>query len=346
MSVAPSVKPETPALRLKPKTLKLLAVTVLPPYSETSRPLAALLPEMSVLFRVTVAYDWLKRPPPLAAELRVIVLLVIVAGKPLKRTPPPSSPALFPEMVLFVTVTSEPPTPPAKPGVELPEMVLLDILREPPKMPPPPVMARLPEMVLLVIVTAPKLNTPPPPVLLPFAEFPEIVLFLRIRTLSSKRFMIPPPSASPPVVKLPDTVVPGQGQLTFIVEQAAAFLAIPRNLSPVIFVRCTARFPPVSIAKMRKFGAVPARLIVAPLPLMVMALVITGRPLGPKSNPPTGSLLSTAVSVCVLPAGNTIVSAPLPAVHLPVAVSVFAAVIALTRLHPALTLIVAAIAGV
>ena len=53
-------------------------------------------------------------------------------------------------------------------------------------------------------------------------------------------------------------------------------------------------------------GAFTWRAIVAPLPSMVIRLVITGSPVGPKV------VLSTALSVKFALAGSTMVSAPLP----------------------------------
>jgi len=70
---------------------------------------------------------------------------------------------------------------------------------------------------------------------------------------------------------------------------------------------------------------------VLPCPTIVMGLP-TMSPVGP-------------YSVCVLPGGSTIVSAPLPAGHPPVAVSVLAAVMASTSVQESLTVIVAADTG-
>ena len=72
-------------------------------------------------------------------------------------------------------------------------------------------------------------------------------------------------------------------------------------------------------------------------PTIVMSLRMTGSPL---------SSLLTLVSLCVLPLGNTIVSAPLPFAQRPLAlVSLLAALMALTNVHVPPALIVAAIAG-
>src|SRR5215218_6718104 len=67
---------------------------------------------------------------------------------------------------------------------------------------------------------------------------------------------------------------------------------------------------------------------------------MTGSPVGPST------VLLTVVSVCVLCKGNTIVSAPLPFLQLPLAVVLLlAATIALIRVHVPPTLRVAASAG-
>jgi len=73
---------------------------------------------------------------------------------------------------------------------------------------------------------------------------------------------------------------------------------------------------------------------------MVIALLITGSPVGPKV------MLLTVVRVWVLPTGSLIVSAPLPAGQPPWAVLVLAARIALTSEQVALTGIIAACPGV
>src|SRR5215218_2355545 len=166
---------------------------------------------------------------------------------------------------------------------------------------PPPAPAELPEMVLLVTESRPKASNTPPP------ELRDMVLLLRIR---APWLNTPPP--------------PPKGAIA---------------LPPLTVVRCRVRLPMLLTARIRKSGAPGSRLIVLPLPAMVMTLLMTGSPVAGRL------VLLTVVSVCVLLAGNTRVSAPLPAVQPPVTVLLLAAVMASTSVQFPLTLIVAASAG-
>ena len=153
-------------------------------------------------------------------------------------------------------------------------------------------MAELPERVLFCTVSVLKLLMLMPPPLL--AELPERVLFC---TVSAPRFKMPPPrpTGKPPLASPPLTV--------------ALFRV---------------RLAPPATARMRKAVAL-LRLIVLPLPSMVIALAITGRPLLPSV------VLFTAVRVTFV--CRSMMSAPLPAVQPPAAASVLAAVMASASVH-------------
>ena len=165
---------------------------------------------------------------------------------------------------------------------------------------PPPVAAVLAERVLLMRLTVLLSAYTPPP--LSAAVLPETVVLVSVK--------VPPLMSSPP--PLPLLVTP------------ATAVALP----PLTVVSSKLRLPPVSMVKMRKGGAVGARVTVLPLPSRVMALLMVG---------------SSAVRVWVLFGGNTSVSVALPGVHPPAVPSVLAAVMASERTHVApSTLMVAA----
>ena len=82
---------------------------------------------------------------------------------------------------------------------------------------------------------------------------------------------------------------------------------VPEEATPPLIVALfRVRLPPLPTARIRKSGEPGARLMVWPLPSMVMALVITGKPLAP----PRVELF-TAVRVTAV--ARLMVSAPLPA---------------------------------
>ena len=159
-------------------------------------------------------------------------------------------------------------------------------------------------------------------------KFPEMVLFSTVTVPPSLNTPPPRPAVLPAMVLCVTVRVPW-----FSIP--APYTVPPRRT----VVSWSISSPVLPTFKIRSFGASLARTIVLPRPTMVMALVITGNPVRPKVS------LSTVCRVCVLPTGSTMRSAPRPAGHPPMAVSVLAALMASTSVQAPPTGIVAARPG-
>src|SRR5581483_9450698 len=235
-------------------------------------PIAALFPVRATLLSVAVA--WLRRPPPVppSASLSVRRVLFISSVPPFEMPPPPvSSPpvALLPLITPLLIVVTLPGPPP---------------LPLPAAMPPPPEAVLSLTVLLLRVRTPATLRMPPPPMPLDGTVFEVTRLLLRISVAPGPGpivpLAIPPPAPEawlPVTVLLLSTSVPPR--LRMPPPKPAG--PPPETFPPVTVRPFTRRLPPAepSIVMIRKLLLEPA--IVAPLPLIVIAVVITGSPVVP-----------------------------------------------------------------
>src|SRR5262249_13664482 len=128
-------------------------------------------------------------------------------------------------------------------------------------------------MVLFATVRLPPLDTPPP-------VLPDIALFSIVRA-ARKLLFIPRPV-------LPEMML-------FLMLRVPSFDKPPKEDPPLRVNPSIVKFPGMAgggklpLTRMRpKAGAFPSRVMVAPLPSIVIWVVITGRPAGVPENVPKG----------------------------------------------------------
>lgn len=263
-----------------------LLVSVTVPRSLSIPPGAAfaVLPDTVVLVRVAFAEDpWLNSPPacepvPVARLLTMALLLMFKVL--VLRIPAPAGTepvAVFP-LIVVLGIVVDPPAMLARPPpneLVFPLIVLEGSVRPPKLLIPPPVLpAELLAVVLLLSDALPPLDNPPP-------SWPAVLLInaLLLRVTVPPSLLMPPPLLSaefPATVALDNVSAP---PLLSQMPPPLPFGGGPAECPLLTVTLLSVRFPwGGSTSKIRKLDA-EDRVIVAPPPLSVIGVVITGKPL-------------------------------------------------------------------